>query len=524
MTLEVHDRQAENPSIEQTRFVLIAGPLGAGKTTFINSLLDQHDDRLGSVAVIVNDFGAENIDATRIRADAIRGLSHECVCCGSWREFGDTLVELNGDYHTVIIEPTGVADPKRIHGVARDKGITLHTIAVTDARNLEHNDSLGLQGPAIEVADQVVVSRLNDGEFGELEIPSDVEEYITEIRRDLSPVALSSDQVPAGVLDTLLSDSHIERGVETEHRHGEHGPGHAFARLTLNLHPEVTRDEIAIALREFSGPLERAKGVASDGAFDFVNGEFSSFDHETGSSRASLKMILISSDLEMSFSNFIAIGLPPAPELSDIHNLAKLYPDVNQVVRNGEKLLPHFEEADAAYARMWAIREVSDEIPSITQREAFHEKWKLALAKYLNYRVEVVDAMSRGEDLGAENESQRPYLNKEIGLLLAWHALNYADDISPEQQSAILACRPAAMFFEGCASAQDPSILEGQEDLSDDVISGIVEVAKYGLQFEGLNKEQMLKQLDGAASVMGDRWDRIRFERMVQAIAEIDES
>ena len=60
---------------------VIGGYLGAGKTTMINRLLaGSHGRRL---AVLVNDFGAVDIDSKLIAAhdgDTI-ALANGCVCC-----------------------------------------------------------------------------------------------------------------------------------------------------------------------------------------------------------------------------------------------------------------------------------------------------------------------------------------------------------------------------------------------------------------------------------------------------------
>ncbi|MGZ0220664.1 MAG: GTP-binding protein, partial [Acidimicrobiales bacterium] len=59
---------------------IIGGYLGAGKTTLLNHLLATTDER---VAILVNDFGELNIDASLI--DAAEGntvsLPNGCICC-----------------------------------------------------------------------------------------------------------------------------------------------------------------------------------------------------------------------------------------------------------------------------------------------------------------------------------------------------------------------------------------------------------------------------------------------------------
>ena len=96
---------------------VIAGYLGAGKTTLINELLaGAHGQRL---AVLVNDFGAVNIDAALI-ADhdgQTISLKNGCVCCSIADELGDALDEvlaLEPAPDQIVIEASGVADPANV--------------------------------------------------------------------------------------------------------------------------------------------------------------------------------------------------------------------------------------------------------------------------------------------------------------------------------------------------------------------------------------------------------------------------
>lgn len=102
-------------------FTLITGFLGAGKTTLIKRLItEQHGIRL---AVIVNDFGAINIDAALIRerhVDTI-DLANGCVCCTLSNGLTRTLIDLIGRADPpehIILEASGVAEPEGIIHVA----------------------------------------------------------------------------------------------------------------------------------------------------------------------------------------------------------------------------------------------------------------------------------------------------------------------------------------------------------------------------------------------------------------------
>ena len=96
---------------------VVGGYLGAGKTTLLNRLLADTQGR--RLAVLVNDFGAVNIDAGLIanRDGETISLVNGCVCCSIGDNLGMTLYDLaerpDGPEH-IVIEASGVADPARI--------------------------------------------------------------------------------------------------------------------------------------------------------------------------------------------------------------------------------------------------------------------------------------------------------------------------------------------------------------------------------------------------------------------------
>jgi G3E family GTPase len=96
---------------------VIGGFLGAGKTTLLNELLRDAGQR--RLAVLVNDFGAINIDAQLIEAGAgtMLRLDNGCICCGVGGDFIGALALLRDGPDPpehVVVEASGVADPGAI--------------------------------------------------------------------------------------------------------------------------------------------------------------------------------------------------------------------------------------------------------------------------------------------------------------------------------------------------------------------------------------------------------------------------
>jgi G3E family GTPase len=121
---------------------VLGGFLGAGKTTVLNHLLKTSRSRC---AVLVNDFGAVNIDAGLIarHEGTTMTLTNGCVCCSIGGGFIETLGKLLDDgirFDQIIIEASGVGDPWRIAEIALiEPSLRLNAvIVVADASRIEH--------------------------------------------------------------------------------------------------------------------------------------------------------------------------------------------------------------------------------------------------------------------------------------------------------------------------------------------------------------------------------------------------
>ncbi|WP_024793855.1 CobW family GTP-binding protein [Tomitella biformata] len=98
--------------------LVLAGFLGSGKTTMLNHLLrNQIGVRIG---VIVNDFGAVNIDALLVagQVDSAISIGNGCVCCVSdvaeLDAMLDRLSQRGAGIDAIIIEASGLAEPREL--------------------------------------------------------------------------------------------------------------------------------------------------------------------------------------------------------------------------------------------------------------------------------------------------------------------------------------------------------------------------------------------------------------------------
>lgn len=94
---------------------ILTGFLGSGKTTYLNHLLEQNPNT--RYAIIENEYGEQSIDSELIIRgdDDIVELNNGCLCCtlnDNLYDILNILYQRRDEYDEVIIEATGVADPR----------------------------------------------------------------------------------------------------------------------------------------------------------------------------------------------------------------------------------------------------------------------------------------------------------------------------------------------------------------------------------------------------------------------------
>ena len=214
---------------------LLTGYLGAGKTTVLNHVLSNQKGY--KVAVIVNDIGEVNIDASLIakggavtqKDENLVPLSNGCICCTLKVDLMKQIVELarSGKFDYILIEASGICEPGPIAGsicmldgtqpqaglpaVARLDSIT----TVVDAKrladefgsgaalmkdDLDEEDIENLLIQQIEYCTTIILNKLD--EVTEKE-KTDVLEVIKALQPDAKIIETTYGQIDvAEVLDT----------------------------------------------------------------------------------------------------------------------------------------------------------------------------------------------------------------------------------------------------------------------------------------------------------------------------------
>ncbi len=246
---------------------LVAGFLGAGKTTAIRTQLELRGDE--NAAVIVNDFGEAGLDEVVLGEGEpfqITNIPGGCVCCTAPEGFVDALgaiLERRPD--RIWIEPTGLARPQDLVDTIRRsphaRSLALGPVVVlVDPRQLALRDDAELLREQAQVADVLVATRVDLASDDELRV-------FREWAATLWPQPMAIRECEHGKLDAALFEwpegegERAPRRREGIPRHDHHSTVGFLARSWV-WSPDVvfSRERLHAAL-DTAKVLERFKGV-----------------------------------------------------------------------------------------------------------------------------------------------------------------------------------------------------------------------------------------------------------------------
>lgn len=258
-------RRRDRPAIP---VIVVAGFLGAGKTTLLNALLGNTvGARLG---VIVNDFGAINVDALLVAGQSAGTISfgNGCLCCSVDADgLSDALGGLAdpaAGLDAIVIEASGIAEPRALIKMV----VTVADPAIRYGGLVYVLDAAGATGTRerhpeigghLAIADLVVVNKadLVDG---------DVLSGVLGMARELNPTApavvTTEGRIDPGALfdlgprpepaddqpRQLTLDELLRMEADSTHRHGAgaHGAGECGTGHAAHLHDAFTSVSVQV--------------------------------------------------------------------------------------------------------------------------------------------------------------------------------------------------------------------------------------------------------------------------------------
>lgn len=237
--------------------IVVAGYLGAGKTTWLNAHL--RDGVTPGTLVLVNDFGTINVDAELIdyAGERLLKLSSGCLCCSLSDELGTQLSRIGRwpePPAALIIETSGVARPRRIADMIRvarrfclERIVTLVDLASL-AQRLDDGRVASLVEEQIASADTL---SLNRGDA----LGSEARDRLMARLQALNPAAT----VSGGASRPGAPSQSVTAQPVTVCRTDERDPD--WQRFAIDLPPSVTRRSLETLLTRHAEGLARAKGI-----------------------------------------------------------------------------------------------------------------------------------------------------------------------------------------------------------------------------------------------------------------------
>ena len=222
-----------------TQIDIISGFLGAGKTTFIQKLL-QESLKGENVVLIENEFGEIGIDSGFLKNSGIeiREMNQGCICCSLVGDFETSLKEVIETYKPdrILIEPSGVGKLSDILSAVKTVSANLPVhldgaVTVVDSTKAKlYNKNFGeFFDDQIRYATSIVLSRTD------IATEEKVEEAI-RIVRALNPKANLITTAIKGLsgeklLEIIGQEENLEEALlqevkEKAHHHEHHHHGH----------------------------------------------------------------------------------------------------------------------------------------------------------------------------------------------------------------------------------------------------------------------------------------------------------
>jgi G3E family GTPase len=300
---------------ERIPVIVVAGFLGAGKTTFMRHIIRDAAARGLKAAVIVNEFGVADIDSNILReadAELLSSIAGGCACCSGQEEFMMALLNMadrspENKPDVLLIESSGLADPVLMLDCLTVASVLPHLrpaalVSVVDTERFldTREDAVPLLLRQLILSDHIILNKI-DIAFRPQQREAKLQE-IEEVLRTVNKAAvlhpargcaIEMDGLWQNALSAdpdsapLAADQNAVRGEAAPHAHYNTAVvplTKSFERATLEallqqLRPEVWRCKGYVELRdEGLHLLQYVGGTKRDWEFVPFNAVFTGVD------------------------------------------------------------------------------------------------------------------------------------------------------------------------------------------------------------------------------------------------------
>lgn len=247
--------------------IILAGFLGAGKTTIVNHVLRS---AVGSkIAIIVNDFGDVNIDSLLITGHSEKKmeLTNGCICCqvgdGELNETFEAITTGVNQPDAILIEASGLAEPEDIAKlVVMSSNQTIAyggTVYAVDALNYQKTKQ---QHPTIidhiKTADLIALTKVESVK------EQSCTQLIDELRQYTSApiVPVEQGKLSPSLLFDIPEQSDTQLSLlQQPHDHTHHHLHDEYQSVTFKTDQPLAPEKFKQMMNNLPTGVYRAKGI-----------------------------------------------------------------------------------------------------------------------------------------------------------------------------------------------------------------------------------------------------------------------
>lgn len=279
---------------ERPGLIMLSGFLGAGKTTFLNQILEYYAARKELVAIIQNEIGQTGVDGKLLEGDdSIIELDEGCICCTLSGSLSTGIKQLKARFNpkVIVLEATGLANPFNVLNEIDTIRSLVRLDSVTTLVDAENGPQLLAQSDIacnqVKAADTIILNKCDL-------VSKKEQETLTEYLRTLNNRALQVNTVYGEInLGTIYNSDPRDQHFGKDPLLPQDRPGHThemegFTSRRFVFNKPVLREDLRQLMDKLPAEIFRLKGIiAIDGSNDplvvqFVSGryEFSSLGGE----------------------------------------------------------------------------------------------------------------------------------------------------------------------------------------------------------------------------------------------------
>lgn len=254
---------------KEMKVLVISGFLGAGKTTFIRTLVRRTGKQF---CILENEYTGSKVDTTILEKEDdvnIWEMTEGCICCTMKNNFANKILNISGllqpDY--LIVEATGIGYLSRIIAniqTVEHKWIRLmQAVTIVDAASVLEKRFLedGLYLDQLKNAQVIVLSKGESWPAAEL---SQAEDILREINHGAEIITRHYTRMPDEWWDDLLRKYHDGHTAEPASADEDRWDSLSFNDITL---PGLT--DLAVLMQDLInfryGSIIRVKGMLKAG-------------------------------------------------------------------------------------------------------------------------------------------------------------------------------------------------------------------------------------------------------------------